>query len=334
MTMSKTELASQMLQRSGIGSLLRKTSGHRGFIAFNYHRIGWPDPSELDHGVFSATPDNFQRQLNFLRNNCDVIGPEDIADLPRRGRGNYAMITFDDGYRDNYETAFPLLKAAGLKATFFVTTGFMEGTHLSWWDEIAWMVRHCQKTAIGPMAMLPRAIAVDHSNSQDAIDRLLAIYKKMESEATAAFMNELAEKTGSGRAPEALAHQTWMTWDMIREMRDSGMAIGGHTVTHPILSRMPRVKQNLEIAGCAAAIEQQLGQPMKLFSYPRGKPDAFNDDTRACLVDAGVQYAFTYYGGMNRDESMDNFDVRRVPVESDTVFENFEAMVTLPGIFA
>lgn len=332
--MSKTALASQMLHRSGLGTLLRKAGGHRGFIALNYHRIGRPDLSELDHGVFSATPESFQKQLDFLRNNCDVIGPEDIAELPRRGRGNFAMITFDDGYRDNYETAFPLLKAAGLPAVFFITTGFMDAMRLSWWDEIAWMVRHCQKSAIGPTAMLPTAITLDRSNLEDAIGQVLAIYKKLKSGATAAFMASLTQETGSGRAPTALSDKTWMTWDMIREMRDGGMAIGGHTVHHPILSSMARCEQDLEISGCAGAIEQHLGQPMKLFSYPRGKSDAFNEDTRACLRDARVQYAFTYYGGMNRTESLDNYDVRRVSVESDTQIEHFEAIVTLPKLFA
>lgn len=331
--MNKTALASQMLHSSGLGTLLRKTGGHRGFIVLNYHRIGVPDSSDLDHGVFSATPESFEQQLKFLRDNCDIIEPNDIAELPSRGRGNYAMITFDDGYRDNYDAAFPLLRDAGLKAVFFVATGFMEGARLSWWDEITWMVQHSKTQTIRLMPFSPGEIAL-HEDRQEAADRLLAIYKRLPSDQTSAFMSDLAEATGSGRAPAELSQRTWMTWDMIREMRDAGMLIGGHTVNHPILSTMPKSQQNMEISGCADAIEQQLGQPMNLFSYPRGKLDAFNDDTRACLRDAGVQYAFTYYGGMNRLESMDDYDVRRVSVESDTQIEHFEAMLTLPSIFA
>lgn len=331
---SKTLMASRVLQRSGLGTLLRKTSGHRGFVVLNYHRIGKPEQSEFDRGVFSATPEAFEQQLKFLRNDCDVILPSEIPDLPRRGRGNYAIITFDDGYRDNYDIAFPLLKSAGLKAVFFIATGFIEGNRLSWWDEIAWMARHSCKNCIGPTSSIPAPVPVEAGRQQQAIDELLTVYKKLPPDVTELFLNDLAEETGAGRAPEHLATNTWMTWQMIREMRDAGMAIGGHTVHHPILSNLPSFEQELEIVGCAGALDKNLGQTMSLFSYPRGKPDAFNDDTRACLAKTQVQYAFTYYGGMNRPEALDRFDVRRVAVESDTPIEHFEAMVTLPRLFA
>ena len=181
--------------------------------------------------------------------------------------------------------------------------------------------------------MLPACVSFSGSR-QEAIDQILSTYKKLPPEATQRFLDDIARESGSGRAPESLSRDTWMTWDMIREMRNVGMVIGGHTVHHPILSTLPRFDQKLEISGCAGAIEQHLGEPMKLFSYPRGKPDSFNEYTRACLREARVQYAFSYYGGMNRSESLDPYDVKRVSVESDTQIEHFEAMVTLPRLFA
>ncbi len=331
---SKTVLASRVLHHSGLGVLLRKTGGHRGFVVLNYHRIGNPDDCQLDRGVFSATAEVFEQQLRFLRDNCDVITPDDIEDLPGRGRGNYAIITFDDGYRDNYELALPLLKSAGLKAVFFISTGFIGGTRLSWWDEIAWMVRNSRKRFIGPTSTLPTVVSIDPDRPESAIDTLLMIYKRLPSEITSLYLEDVARETGAGRAPAELACETWMTWDMVRELRDAGMIIGGHTVNHPILATMSRANQAAEIHGCACDIEKYLGQKMELFSYPRGKPDSFNKDTFECLRDVGVKYAFSYYGGMNRIDSLEQYDVRRVAVDSDTQLEHFEAMLTLPRIFA
>lgn len=332
--MRKAVIASQMLCRSGLGTLLRRTAGHMGFIVLNYHRIGDPRASDLDRQVFSATPEMFERQLKFLKAECDVITPADLPELARRPRGNYAMITFDDGYRDNFEVAYPILKSMGMKATFFLVTGFVDHPRLSWWDEIAWMVRRCRKDRIGPTPLVPTALRVDSSRPQATIDHLLGVYKRLSPGACKAFLDQLGEVTGCGRAAAELGRDLWMTWDMIAELRDAGMELGGHTVSHPILSTLSSFDQRLEVMGCLGALEQHLHQPARLFSYPRGKPDAFNVDTRACLAESQVRYAFSYYGGMNSSGITNPLDVRRVGVEVNTPIEHFEALVTWPSLFA
>lgn len=331
---SKTLLASYVLDRSGLGSLLRHSGGHRGFVALNCHRIGYPERCEFDRGVFSATPEAFEQRLAFLKKECDVILPTDIKDLPRRGRGNYAMITFDDGYRDNYDTALPLLRAANLKATFFVATGFIGQARFAWWDEIAWMVRNSTRQFVGPRAMFPACLTLEGPERQHAIELLLAVCKTWPPDKIQLFLDDLAEATGSGRPPAQLARPLWMDWDMVTRLHEAGMAVGGHTMHHPILATLPRRDQEMEISGCALALEEHLKVPMRVFSYPRGKPDAFNSDTRACLAAAHVEYAFSYYGGMNLPASFDPYDVKRVSVDAGAPLEHFEAMVTLPRLFA
>lgn len=329
----RRQLASQVLSRTGLATILRKSAGHRGFIVLNYHRIGDHTRAVGDVGVYSATVEAFERQLRMLKQDCDVITPDDIRDLPSRGRGNYAMVTFDDGYRDNYEYALPALKSAGLPAVFFIATGFIDRPHMSWWDEISWMVRNSKAQQIGPSPTLPITVSLS-GYRQPAIETVLSLYKKLPPDVTGQFLNDLGEACGTGRAPVELAEKEWMTWDMVREMHKAGMLIGGHTVNHPVLANLSRFEQEHEIEGCANALQQQLGEPMRLFSYPRGKRDAFNEDTRGCLYERQVQYAFSYYGGMNRADDIDPYDVRRVAVDFDTSFEAFEAMVTMPRLFA
>jgi peptidoglycan/xylan/chitin deacetylase (PgdA/CDA1 family) len=125
-----------------------------------------------------------------------------------------------------------------------------------------------------------------------------------------------------------------MTWPMLREMRDGGMVVGGHTVTHPILAQLLPERQSEEISGCGRRLAEELGEPMRYFSYPVGKRNTFNSHTRECLQRAAVQYAFSYYGGIRTFGEWDDHDVRRIPLESYLTPGSFRAIVTLPRFFA
>jgi peptidoglycan/xylan/chitin deacetylase (PgdA/CDA1 family) len=156
----------------------------------------------------------------------------------------------------------------------------------------------------------------------------------MPAESTGGYLDAVGAATGTGRHGDAGAADLWMTWDMVRELRAAGMAVGGHTVHHPILARLPREAQREEVAGCGRRLAEELGEPMRYFSYPVGGPDAFDADTRDCLREAGVRFAFSYYGGFRAFDDWDDYDVRRVAVESYTTLDWFKALVALPRIFA
>jgi peptidoglycan/xylan/chitin deacetylase (PgdA/CDA1 family) len=125
-----------------------------------------------------------------------------------------------------------------------------------------------------------------------------------------------------------------MTWDMLREMQSAGMTIGGHTVTHPVLANLDEERQRDEIQGCKARIEMELRQTMTLFSYPVGGKTSFNATTQRYLREAGVRYAFSYYGGVSGFKGLNCLDVRRVAVERETTLRELEAVVALPRVFA
>jgi len=302
-----------------------------GLVAFTYHRIGDPAGSPFDHELWSASAEELDRQVAFLRQEFDVVHPKDLPALQRRGRGRHALITFDDGYRDNYEVAFPVFRRHGVPAVFFVTTGFLDGRGVAWWDEIAWVVRRSTRGTLGPSPWWGGAVALD-VNLEQAIHGLLRVYKALPSTRGDEFLNELGEAAGTGRCPQEETSGTWMTWDMVREMRDGGMAIGGHTATHPKLSRMDPAGQGAEIERCGRRIQEELGEPMRWFAYPIGGLDAFDAHTRRHLAAAGVELAFTYYGGYRRFADWDPFDVRRIAVEPDVSGDAFRSRARWPGL--
>jgi peptidoglycan/xylan/chitin deacetylase (PgdA/CDA1 family) len=332
---SKRELASQMFVRSGLSSLARKRHSRDGVVVvLNYHRIGDPESSPVDHGVFSATAEAFDWQMGFLKRECQVITPTDLFNEATLDRGNYVLVTFDDGYRDNHDVALPILRSHGVRATFFIATGYVDRPQVPWWDEIAWMVRNSPHPGLEASMLLPVNVAFDSPGRQRAIDQVLGIYKKLPGDATRQFIEDLAAACGTGRCPPELGHDLWMTWDMIRNLQEAGMTIGGHTVNHPILSQLPRFQQEEEIVGCLHRLSEELKQPTRFFAYPRGKPSAFNDDTRACLYEARIERAFSFYGGLNVLGHIDAYDVRRTAVEMETHNQAFEAIVSLPKVFA
>ena len=155
-------------------------------------------------------------------------------------------------------------------------------------------------------------------------------FKALEFSESRAMLAALREVSRLSPPDTVAGH--WMDWNMIREMADNGMTIGGHTVNHPVLSRLPRDRQREEIEGCGARILAETGRPMEYFAYPVGNRWAFNDDTVACLEAAGVRRAFSYYGGEATPASP-RFDTPRVAIEPHVGLPDLDAMLRLPRIF-
>jgi peptidoglycan/xylan/chitin deacetylase (PgdA/CDA1 family) len=304
--------AAAALERSGLGALLRVAPTWRGLLALTYHRIGTPGDAPLDRAMWDATLEDFDAQVAFLARNFDVVGPADVGPKPP---GRHVLITFDDGYRDNYTHALPILRAHAATATFFLTTGFLDRPRLAWWDEVAWMVRTSGGDGAEIPALLNRVKALPGTQREDFIDRLGA-------------------RTGAGRAPAAVSAEQWMTWRMARELLAAGMTVGGHTVSHPILARLDEDAQHAEVVACRARLEAELGIPMRWFSYPNGDRGSFDARTRAIVAEAGVELAFAFHAGfVRRGDAWDPYALPRIAVGPRTAGPAFAATVTLPQVF-
>lgn len=331
--MRRREVVARCLDVSGAGRLLRRVGTWPGVLVLTYHRFGDRAATRLDRASVSASVDGFAKHLELLARETEVIRPEELP-AAWRGRGRRVLITVDDGYRDAYEAAYPLLRAHGLSATFFLAVGYLDRPRVPWWDEIAWMVQTSPRSSLPPTAWLREPLSLRASERQRAITLLTDVYKSLPAARTDDYLAHLAEVTMSGRAPADLADGLWMTWDMAREMVAGGMAVGGHTVSHPVLARLPREEQAREIRGCADRLLAETGRRMRLFSYPVGRRDAFDEDTRECLREAGVELAFSLYGPGPRGDRLDPFDIQRTSVWGSMSPAAFAALLTLPGRFA
>jgi peptidoglycan/xylan/chitin deacetylase (PgdA/CDA1 family) len=328
--MSKTERLARVSERTGIGRLIRRMGAWTGVLTLTYHRVSTPD--SYNPAIVDASPEGFEEQVRFLAREFDVITPDDLETVVARGRGRHVLLTFDDGYRDNFEVAFPILKSHGVPATFFVTTGFLDGRMISWWDEIAWMIRNSPHRELDSNEWFERRLSLDPEGQEGAIKALIAVYHRLSLESTDTFLESLAALTGSGRHRQG--YDGWMTWDEIRELRAAGMRIGGHTVNHPVLARLPADEQEQEIVDCKRRLEQELAESIRYFSYPFGERDSFDETTRAILAENDVEYAFSLYNGYRRFEDWTPYDITRSSLGPTVTPKRVALMLTLPQLFA
>jgi peptidoglycan/xylan/chitin deacetylase (PgdA/CDA1 family) len=299
------------LESTGLPRRLVGRSPWRGVVVLAYHRIGCSARANGDPGVWSASWDEFDAELAFLTRHFDLVAPSEVplAALERRGR--FAAVTFDDGYREAHE-ALPLLRAHGVRAGFFVCTGFVDGIASAWWDEIARIVGATTRAEVPASELNPTTLPLDTGNArQHAVRILIGTYKHQPGARARALLEWLRETL---EVETAERRDEWMSWEMIRDLRRHGMEVGGHTVSHPVLARLRPAEQIAEIADCAQRLEQELGERVRMFSYPVGLRDSFDTLTQAAVADAGGALAFSCYGGSSGRRAWDPLDVRRVPI--------------------
>jgi peptidoglycan/xylan/chitin deacetylase (PgdA/CDA1 family) len=330
---SKRALLARLAGAAPVRSTLNALGAWRGVLVLAYHRVGHYEDLPFDRGTWSATPEEFERQVAFLARHFELVRG---ADLPRAlaSRAAAVLITFDDGYRDNYEHALPALRAHGAPAVFFVSTGVLDRPAVAWWDDIAWMVRASDRPEIPGDGWMEGPLSLEPARREHAIAELTAVYKSLPAHRTEAFLGYVGAATGSGRCDPGAAAGQWLTWDMVREMRACGLEIGGHTVSHTVLARLPASVQTRELEGCKQRIEEELGEPMALFSYPVGMPGTFDSHTRGALERLGVRAAFSCYGGYARRGHQDRYDIPRTTVGVNTSAALLSATVALPQLFA
>jgi peptidoglycan/xylan/chitin deacetylase (PgdA/CDA1 family) len=288
MLRSLAKIAAHLNIDTAANKILEHPRCARRFQVLAYHKV-----STDMHPFFEPIhPDIFDQQMAFL-SRCyrvmplmELVGRNRTGDIP----GRAVAITFDDGYRDNYDFAFPILKKYGLPATIFVTTGVIETGETLWHDRIFDSFRFA---------------TVNHDLS---LQRVLTKAKELYGEAR----RRLVEDVENTLIPDVRDTGTnrMLTWKQIREMNAAGIDFGSHTVSHPVLSRIPRHEMFNELCDSKRQLSDQLRMPVSLFAYPNGHSGDFNDEVKQVLRDSGYLCAVTSEFGFNRAFS-NPFELRR-----------------------
>jgi peptidoglycan/xylan/chitin deacetylase (PgdA/CDA1 family) len=232
-----------------------------------YHRVrARPDP----HRPADLDAATFQHQMRAVLAAGPIVGlAAGLRALDNRTLPAGAVaVTFDDGYLDNHDVALPILQDLGIVATFFVSTGFLEGECM-WNDRVIEAMR-------APRAAWLEAddLGLGTHNLGDPSRRCVAAMSVV----AALKYVEPAERLQRIRALEsrlgvAPARDLMMRAEHVRRLAESGMEIGAHTVSHPILARIDESAARREIAKSRELLAQIVERPIRFFAYPNGRPD-------------------------------------------------------------
>ncbi len=243
----------------------------------------------------------FRQQLDFIASHHPVWDPDrqlrHLAEGSPATAGAPVIITADDGYLDFYEVAFPLLRERSLPATLFVTTGFVDGTTWFWWDRVSYLLAHCQpghrRFVIGN-----REVWGDPADARkrDALWLAWAApLRFVPDHEKEALLAQATAACGVAIPPAAPAKYKPVTWDQLREMSRSGIHLGAHTRSHPILSRTTPEKAWAEISGSLADLAEQGFESIAWFCYPQGGPVDYTPEISELVQRAGCRACYTAY---------------------------------------
>lgn len=294
---------------SGIVSLVRwwtQRSG-RTLIILNYHQAAGGD---------------LRRHLLYLRRFYRMLHLEDAlqelyaTDAKKTGsddRRTPLVLTFDDGYRDNYTHAFALARELQVPITIFPVAGYVESGVPFWWQEGEHITQNAQVDTITLEGQTYHLIqAQERLQLVAAIDeRLRCASSVAERETFLQTMHERLVVPCYTKRDETDACP--LTWAQIREMDASGwVSFGAHTMHHPLLARLADPAEvRYEIEACRDTLEQQLGHSVATLAYPFGQPEEVGNEAPKAAQQAEYTWVLTTVQGFNTPES-DPHQLRRI----------------------
>jgi peptidoglycan/xylan/chitin deacetylase (PgdA/CDA1 family) len=280
-----------------------------------YHRILDGDAAaKVNPSLVSASPAAFDRQMAHLRRHYRVISADDVVAALRFRRplpDRAVLITFDDGYRDFGDTAWPILRKHRLPATVFVASDYPDHPERSfWWDRLFRAFSRARVPSVHANGL--GFLRLDAPETRMASLRTVQERLKRLPHADAMrLVDDLCRDLDARIEPAASV----LTWKELRGLYDDGVSIGGHTRSHPAMDRLDAESVAEEVRGCRADIARHLGMTPTVFAYPFG---AHNDVAVEAVRDAGFEAAFTCLDGHSDLETTDPMRLHRTNITPRT----------------
>lgn len=321
---------------SGFASFARsRRAGEATILTFHGLCEDAGDPGILDWSLHLPV-EVFRSVCSLLAADYRVISLTDLIEAQAKNQtlpDNSVVITFDDGYASNFELAYPILKRFDLHATVFVTTGFLDGEDPLWFQRVDLALGRTRKELLDWQinGKVVRLYLGTRELRQQSLVALMPELKAMRASELRGEVERL-EQALEVAAPgfrDLPAPMRPLTWDMVCDMSFSGhVDIGGHTHSHPILSRCDSAEMRHEIATCRNRIFAEIGDLPAAFAYPNGKETDYNREALLLVREAGFRAACTMING-RVDEGSSLFQLPRYGSPESV----WEAEATVSGAY-
>lgn len=285
-------------------------------VIINYH--SFVDNLE---GVMDIVPTvthriaDFEREVVFLKKYFDIVSIDHVVDVFRLGRvfsRPTIAITIDDGFKDNYDLLFSVVKRHNIPVTIFLTTGLIGTNKKAWVNNLSDMILKTSQPTLNLNGLFeaksfPLSTIEDKRTAYVEIVRRL---KNIDIRERDRFLKELEKQLG---APDE-SSPLMLNWDEIRTMAKHNVFFGAHTVTHPILTNMPLEDAQKEILESKRHIEKELGTKVRHFAFPNGRPQDFNETMREYCKKIGFDSVSSCDYGFN-EKASDVWGLKRIGSE-------------------
>lgn len=270
-----------------------------GCAVVNYHGVLTADHTDSDRFLDGnlVQPQVFRKQLQFLKSRYHLIHPEDFRACIQNGKplpARSVLVTCDDGLLNTLTDMLPVLQNENVPCLFFVTAASCrDDPGMLWYEEI---YHSMQSKPLGELvAQLPLDPHSDSSSSASFHSQWWNVVNRASQLDAAARANWMARvRLESTRTRGKVSEKRWRLLSLteLMELSRSGMTIGAHTETHPVLSLCSDDEARREIHESKAAIERALQRPVWAFAYPFGNSATVGDREFHLAREAGFSCAF------------------------------------------
>jgi peptidoglycan/xylan/chitin deacetylase (PgdA/CDA1 family) len=335
----KSRLAAKWLSRFGFYQALHRLQGKNRLTVLNYHRIADANAADFIGYTPNVSTDasGFAAQMKFVSKHFSVISLDTLVSHLVHGTAlpDYPLlITFDDGYLDNYETALPILKQYQLPAVIFLMTSRMtETSQLPWWDACAEAIRHTEHEDL-QLPQIGHYSLRTPSERKLASDRLISALKLVPEAEKTGLLKQIVETL---EVDLSLKKPLFVNWEQVRELVAHQVACQAHTHNHPILTRITEVEIREELKRSSQLIAEETGQKISAFAYPNGTSSDYDERVFRVLSELNFQVAFTLLPGTMpaKDLKRYRFQIKRIFLSHTDGFDIFQSkMMGVPALLS
>lgn len=307
--------------------LIQSVRSRRCLSVLTYHSIIDQPLPFYDWSFLDATV--FRKQIDYLKKHFSILPLSEALERLKKDAldGPTAAITFDDGFSNNFQVAFPILQACQAPSTIFLATDLIGSEKTVWFTRLlmALQMTSCKELPwngeVFPLAD-PNRLSTSSARLQAALKRFPA--RKLEEELVR--IESILSVPSNPRVPEDSPFRM-LDQDMIRAMQGSGLVeFGAHTCGHTILSRLSNEEKTSQIMGSISRVEELTAKKCLSFAFPNGAQNDFDPESQHVLAESGVRAALTMVPGPNRPTTSP-LEIHRYPIGADTSFSRFRLMV-------
>lgn len=294
-----------------------RKSNLSGLMVLTYHRITEKPDFQDPLKVYVRT---FEKQIIFLKKHYTILSGAQFADIIKESKAfpqNSCLITFDDGWMDNYIYAYPILKKYQVPAIIFIATDYVSTNRVFWHEELSQILVEApsnfdedkfkvfaEKWPKDLRGKISRIMKCSSHEQRFFIDDLITYLKGFDNENLQIMIEKLKKFFVVSKEENCPAV---LSWEQVLSMSNNNITIGSHTKSHVILTQISACEAEKELKESKHVIEKKIGKSVDFLSYPNGN---HNESIIRIAKEAGYLASFACLPGIN-DSCEDRFRLKR-----------------------